>query len=214
MWLFLKGLLVGLTVAAPVGPIALLCMRRSIAEGRLSGLVTGLGAATADALCGIVAALGITAVSAFVIEQREWLQLFGGLFMVVFGVLFIRAKPPVAAEATGAVAPADRIKLSTAYFSTVVLTLSNPMTILGFAGVFAGAGFATDTGSPWAAVVIVTGVFLGSAAWWIFLSAAASHFGRYLQTGGMRVVNVVSGALILAFGLWQLVAAARHAWPA
>ncbi len=209
LWLFLKGIVVGFCVAAPVGPIALLCVRRSVTEGRVSGLVTGLGAATADLACGVVAALGISAVSAFMVEQREWLQLLGGLFMVGFGIMFIRAKPPAAREAGAAPV---HVSLPTAYFTTLALTLSNPMTIIGFAGAFAGAGFATDTATPLTATLIVAGVFLGSTAWWVILSTSASYFGRYLQAGGMRVVNVTSGAVILVFGLWQLVAAARHAW--
>lgn len=210
MWLFLKGLIVGFSVAAPVGPIALLCIRRSVTEGRSSGLATGLGAATADALCGIVAALFITAVSAFVVEQREWLHLLGGVFMVVFGVVFMRTPPLDTSKVSELDVPADQVKLSKAYFSTVGLTLINPMTALGFTVAFMGAGFATDTGAPLAATLIVSGVFLGSAAWWIFLSTAATFFTSYLQKGGMRVINIASGGAILAYGLWQLAEVGLH----
>src|SRR6185369_560193 len=131
----LKGLVIGFSIAAPVGPIGLLCIRRSLTNGRVAGFVSGLGAATADALYGVVAALGLTAITSALLAHQSWLQLGGGGFLVYLGVTTLRAAPPAAAPR--ATAPTN---LRSAYFSVLVLTLTNPMTILSFLGIFAGLG--------------------------------------------------------------------------
>ena len=201
----LKGLVIGFSIAAPVGPIGLLCIRRSLANGRLVGFVSGLGAATADTLYGVVAALGLTAVTQVLIEHRVWLQLGGGVFLLCLGVTTLRSRPPVE-EAKAARAA----NLSTAFGSTLALTLMNPMTILSFVGIFAALGVNGGSGGAAAAGLLVTGVFVGSATWWLVLSAAASRLGRGLQGGGLRALNVASGAVIAAFGVWQLIALVRN----
>jgi threonine/homoserine/homoserine lactone efflux protein len=200
---FLKGLIIGFSVAAPVGPIGLLCIRRSLSAGRLVGFVSGLGAATADALCGIVAALGLTAVTNILLQQQHWLRLGGGVFLLCLGVATLRAAPP-ATDARAGVAK----NLWGDYASTLVLTLMNPVTIIAFVGIFAGLGIGATAGGVWPACVLVAGVFLGSTLWWLILSTAASWLGARLQSGGLRIVNVVSGAIIAAFGAWQLLALA------
>jgi threonine/homoserine/homoserine lactone efflux protein len=131
---FIKGLVIGFSIAAPVGPIGLLCIRRSLADGTRAGLVTGLGAATADALYGCIAGFGLTAVSGFMVRQRVWLGLFGGAFLCYLGYRTMASK--VADQ------PAENraVRMLPAYGSTLVLTLSNPLTILSFAAVFAGLG--------------------------------------------------------------------------
>src|SRR5215470_8265867 len=130
----LKGILIGFAIAAPVGPIGVLCIRRSLAEGQRMGLVTGLGAATADAGYGCVAGFGLTAVSGFMVGQKLWLGLLGGLFLLYLGARTFFSKPVDQA------APVAGKGLSSAYLSTFLLTLTNPMTILSFAAVFAGFG--------------------------------------------------------------------------
>jgi threonine/homoserine/homoserine lactone efflux protein len=196
---FLKGLLVGFSIAAPVGPIGLLCIRRALSAGRMAGFVSGLGAATADALYGVVATLGLTAVTNLLIEQQHWLRLGGGVFLLYLGVATLRAAPP-AGEAR-----ARRAENGwAAYASTFVLTLTNPMTIISFVGIFAGIGVGASTSGAGAAGLLVVGVFLGSAAWWLILSTTAGWLGARLQSGGLRIVNIVSGAVIAAFGAWQL----------
>lgn len=195
----LKGLVIGFSIAAPVGPIGLLCIRRSLTDGRAAGFVSGLGAATADALYGLIAALGVTAVMNALVEQRAWLQLGGGAFLLYLGVATLRAKPAGTAVRTSA-AP----NLRAAYFSILALTLTNPMTILSFIGIFAGLGIGASAGGARPACDLVFGVFLGSAAWWLLLSTAAGWLGRRLQHGGLRALHLASGLTIAAFGLWQL----------
>lgn len=196
-----KGLVIGFSIAAPVGPIGLLCIRRALADGRWAGFASGLGAATADALYGVVAAMGLGALTTLLLEYQRWLQLGGGLFLVYLGVSTLRGGPQQAA-----VGAKHSPNLASAYLSTLILTLANPMTILAFLGIFAGLGGSAGTGSAgW----LVAGVFLGSAAWWLLLSATAGWMGAKLQRGGLRWINLASGALIAGFGVWQLVGLLR-----
>jgi len=201
---FLKGLAIGFSIAAPVGPIGLLCIRRSLADGLFIGLVTGLGAATADAAYGCVAGFGLTAVSGFLVGQKFWLGLVGGLFLCWLGIHSFLAKP--AEQGSDSTIPATA---GPAYLSTFGLTLTNPMTILSFAAVFAGFGLgaATDYG---AATLLVAGVFIGSAAWWLLLSGATSLLRGRVNARWMQAVNRASGAILFAFGLYALYTVARR----
>jgi threonine/homoserine/homoserine lactone efflux protein len=202
-----KGAVIGFSLAAPVGPIGLLCIRRSLAEGRVVGLVTGLGAATADASYGAIAAFGLTAVSAFLVSQKMWLGLFGGVFLCYLGVRVFTAAPASTAAKT-----AHGGGLAGAYASTFVLTLTNPMTILSFIPVFAGLGLGLAPDAA-AAASVVAGVFLGSALWWLLLSnGVALLFRHRVDETWMRSVNRVSGAMIFAFGLYALASALGVSW--
>jgi threonine/homoserine/homoserine lactone efflux protein len=194
--LFLEGVIIGFAIAAPVGPIGVLCIRRTLAEGRISGLVSGLGAATADAVYSSVAALGLAFVTEFLIGQVAWLRLLGGAFLAFLGVRTFLAHP---AERP---APAARSGLAGAYATTFFLTLTNPTTILSFAAIFAGLGVAEDAnGDALSAMLLIFGVFFGSAVWWFALSAATSLFRARLSVRGLRWVNRISGAAIAAFGV-------------
>jgi threonine/homoserine/homoserine lactone efflux protein len=190
----LKGLAVGFFIAAPVGPIGALCIRRTLAEGRAAGLASGLGAATADLVYGSVAAFGLTAVSRFLVGQQVWLGLVGGAFLLYLGVRTCAARP--SADALGSSAPG----LLKAYGSTFALTLSNPVTILAFAAIFAGPGIAVGQDQR-SAALLVAGVFSGSAAWWVLLSTGAGASRAWFQGARMRWVNWVSGGVIIAFGM-------------
>ncbi|MGV3754353.1 MAG: LysE family translocator [Verrucomicrobiota bacterium] len=197
MSFLLQGLLIGFSIAAPVGPIGVLCIRRSLADGPRAGLVVGMGAATADAAYGCVAGFGLTAISSFLVGQQFWLGLIGGLFLCWLGVRTFMSPPATdAAKAQG-----DR--LAAIYFSTLLLTLTNPATILSFVAVFAGMGLgaAPDYG---AASVMVLGVFLGSACWWLILSNGVSLFRSRVTPAWMRGINRLSGGLLIAFGLYAL----------
>jgi threonine/homoserine/homoserine lactone efflux protein len=193
----LKGVIIGFSIAAPVGPIGVLCIRRSLAEGRQIGLATGLGAATADAAYGAVAGFGLTAVSSFLVGHRSWLGLFGGLFLCYLGIRTFISKPATqAAEAHGK-------GLLSAYISTLFLTLANPMTILSFVAVFAGIGFGVAP-EYLTAVMLVAGVFIGSAIWWLLLSSGVALIRSRVGPGWMQAVNRMSGCVIFAFGIYSL----------
>jgi threonine/homoserine/homoserine lactone efflux protein len=199
----LKGLIIGFSIAAPVGPIGVLCIRRTLAEGRLSGLVSGLGAATADAFYGCIAGFGLTFISSFLVSQQTWLRLVGGIFLCYLGIRTFLAQPAVqAAYERGNSLPG-------AYASTLFLTLTNPMTILSFAAIFAGLGLASAPGSYASAAVLVLGVFSGSALWWLLLSGGVSLLRGRFTPGSLRWVNRVSGIIIAGFGLLALVSLVR-----
>jgi threonine/homoserine/homoserine lactone efflux protein len=199
----LKGLLLGFSIAAPVGPIGILCIRRTLAEGRTSGLFSGLGAATADAVYGCVAAFGLTLISNLILGLRLWLNLAGGAFLCCLGVRTFLTRP--AEEA----APAGDSGLLRAYLSTFVLTLTNPMTILSFAATFAGLGLAGASGGYAASAALVLGVFIGSALWWLLLSGGVSLFRARFDARALRWLNLISGLVLLGFGLWTLLSLLR-----
>jgi threonine/homoserine/homoserine lactone efflux protein len=194
---FLKGLAIGFSIAAPVGPIGVLCIRRSLADGVLRGLASGLGAATADAAYGCVAAFGLTAVSGFLIRQQLALSLIGGVFLCYLGVRTFIAPPTADSGSQGSKG------LLPAYGSTALLTLANPATILSFAAVFAGLGLGR-AGDYASAGRMVLGVFLGSALWWTILSGGVGMLRPRVGDGWMRAINRVSGAILFAFGLYAL----------
>lgn len=194
----LKGFILGLSIAAPVGQIGVLCIRRTLAYGRSVGFVSGLGAATADAVYGCVAAFGLTAISAFLVSQQAWMRLLGGLFLIYLGVRIFLEHPAESA------APADRRGFASAYFSTFFLTLANPTTILSFAAIFVGLGVVASTGEYLTALALVCGVFIGSATWWFFLSGAISLFRRRLDTGWLVWVNRISGTILAVLGVASL----------
>jgi threonine/homoserine/homoserine lactone efflux protein len=193
--LLLRGLILGFAIAAPVGPIGLLCIQRTLNQGRMVGLASGLGAATADAFYGTVAAFGLTIVSGFLIEQQFWLALVGGLFLCYLGVTTLLASPATQA------AQSEAKGVGGAYISTLVLTITNPMTILSFVAIFAGAGLATLGGDALSAATIVLGVFLGSAAWWLLLSGGVSLLRSHINANVLLWVNRVAGAILVLFGV-------------
>lgn len=199
---FLRGLVIGFSIAAPVGPIGLLCIRRTLALGRAVGLVSGLGAATADAAYGAVAGFGLTALSGFLVQWQTPMRLIGGVFLCYLGVRTFLAHPASRS------AERESRGLVGAYLSTLGLTLTNPSTILSFVAIFAGLGLGTSgaaAGGDYAgASVLVGGVFLGSAAWWLILSGMTGAVRGRFSPAGMRWVNRLSGAILTGFGLTAL----------
>ena len=194
----LRGIIIGFSIAAPVGPIGVLCIRRTLTEGRAAGLVSGLGAATADAIYGCIAGFGLTFISSLLIGQQMWVRLIGGLFLCYLGVKTLLAKPseqPASVESKG---------LAGAYGSTFFLTLTNPMTILSFTAVFAGLGVGSASGDYGSAAILVLGVFIGSSLWWLFLNGMAGAFRTRFDTRALRWVNGISGVIITVFGLAAL----------
>jgi len=199
--MFFKGLLIGFAIAVPVGPIGFLCLRRTLVYGRVTGFVSGLGAATADALYGLIAAFGLTAISSFLMRMESWLQFFGGLFLVALGLKTALAKPP-AKDATEA-PPTPSRSWQAAYLSTFALTLTSPATVLAFVAIFAGVGLGVSATTPLHALELVAGVFTGSATWWLLLSLGAGALRDRLHAQTLHYLHVISGLCIVALGLWQ-----------
>jgi threonine/homoserine/homoserine lactone efflux protein len=189
--IFLKGLVVGFLVAVPVGPVGLLCIHRTLSEGKLHGLVSGLGAATADAIYGLIAALGLTFISNFLIEERLLLRLFGGIFLCYLGIRIFLSKP---AETSSANIPSHIGN----YGSTFLLALTSPVTILVFAAVFAGLGAIT---SGFSIGLSVAGVFIGSALWWFMLCGIAGILHGKIGYDKLTKLNKISGIIITVFGV-------------
>lgn len=199
-----RGLLLGFAIAAPVGPIGVLCIRRSLVDGWLTGFLTGMGAATADGFYGGVAAFGLTAISGVLVAEQGIIRVVGGLLFGYLGARALLAKPASEAAAVTLARVAGRGLLG-AYASTVGLTLTNPATILSFAAVFAGLGFVGTAGDNLAAPSLLTlGVFLGSACWWLLLSGGVSLLRARLAPSALRWVNRLSGVLLLGFGVLAL----------
>jgi threonine/homoserine/homoserine lactone efflux protein len=195
----LRGWLIGFAIAAPVGPIGVLCIRRTVADGRLIGFLSGIGAATADSVYGAIAAFGLTALQDVLLRQQAWLRVVGGLFLIYLGLrTFFAAPSPRAAQAP------SRGGLLGAYLSTLGLTLTNPATILAFLVIFAGFRLGETTNNYLGAVSIVAGVFLGSASWWLLLSGLVGLLRERFTTARLTWVNRLAGVVIFAFGVAAL----------
>lgn len=188
----LKGILLGFCIAAPVGPIGILCIRKTLNYGRLSGFFSGLGAAVADTLYGIISAFGLTLISDFLVTGRFWLHIIGGFFLLFLGAKTFLSKPLETAR------PVSHKTLFGDFISTFFLTLANPLTILSFVAVFAGLGLA---GHQESAPLLVAGVFLGSTLWWLILSEGITLFRKKISQKVMIWVNRIAGLIIMAFGI-------------
>ncbi len=195
--LILRSFVLGFTIAAAVGPISLLVIRRTLAEGRVVGLASGLGVATADATYGAVAAFGLGAITQALVEGRQLLGLIGGLFLLWLAWRTIRAEPHDPAT----VRP-RRGGLAGAYLSILGLTLTNPMTILSFGALFAGLGVTSS--DPGAAALVTLGVLLGSSAWWVVLSSVVSALRTRVTPAWVRRINIASGVAIGAFAVLSI----------
>jgi len=193
-----KGGLAGFVIAAPVGPVGVLCVHRTLALGRMSGLVAGLGAALADAAYGCVAAFGLSLIANWLQAHEILFRLVGGIFLVAMALRMLLAKP--AAPLAKPDLPRD--DLVHGFLSTFLLTATNPITIVAFLGIFAFLGIGAvgvDGDMAW---WLVLGVFAGSSIWWLSLAALAGRFRQQLSNGGLAVVNRLSGLLLLGFGLY------------
>ena len=197
--IFLKGLILGFVIAAPVGPIGVLCARRTLTHGRRAGFFSGMGAATADAIYGFIAAFGLTLVSNFLSGHQFWLRLVGGTMLCLMGTKTLISAP----EENSELPPSVR-KYAGMYTSTFLLTLTNPMTIFSFAAVFAGFGLAGTKGSVTSAGILVLGVFLGSAIWWLLLVAVFSIFKKRFEHHELQWVNRIAGLIIAGSGILAL----------
>lgn len=208
--LFIKAFVIGFSIAAPVGPIGLLCVQRSLKRGFRSGLATGLGAASADTLYGLLGAIGITGVALSAPSLAIFLKVVGGAFLVwlAWGIARDALNPKHAAKAVAST------ELTRDFLTAFGLTLSNPMTILAFIAIFA----ALDplSGEPQAGEAMwfgtcsmLAGVFLGSAAWWLCLSGLTAALRKKMSVSFMRVISAMSAVAIGTFGFAQVVIGLR-----
>jgi threonine/homoserine/homoserine lactone efflux protein len=200
--LAIRGLVIGFTIAAAVGPISLLTIRRTLAHGRLYGFVSGLGVASADATYAGIAAFGLTAVTGTLVSGRVALGIVGGLIIAALGVRTMRSEPGEVAH------DAARPGLAAAFASIYALTMTNPMTIVSFAAVFAGIGLVA--GSSFAdAAVLTLAVWAGSGLWWVVLTSIVSWARERVSTRALLWVNRISGAALIAFGALAIAVALR-----
>ncbi len=200
--LLAQGIALGFVIAAAVGPISLLVIRRTLAEGRVVGLASGLGVATADAIYGAIAAFGLSAITDVLVDGRRLLGLIGGTFLLWLAWRTARTEPGSAATVTE-----RRGGLIGAYLSILGLTLTNPMTILSFGALFAGLGVSGD--DTLESGLITVGVFIGSGAWWVALTTAVAALRSRLTTRWLRAINVVSGVVIGGFAILAIGLAVR-----
>ena len=215
--LLLKGIGIGFAVAAPVGPIGMLCVRRTLADGKLAGFVSGLGAASADALYGLAAAIALTYLKEWLFREiedyKDWISVAGGIFLLCLGYIELRSKP-----IDPAAGPPTTLGLIGHFFTTMVWTLANPITILTFLAFFTGLDVAGPSGQIGSSArgfagitALVLGVGLGSTLWWLVLTQGVGMFRHHFFGGGQttRWPNFISGSLIIAFGLYALTAVFR-----
>jgi threonine/homoserine/homoserine lactone efflux protein len=197
--IFLKGLIIGILVNAPLGPIGWLCVQRTLSKGKLYGLVSGFGAATADAIYSFIPAFGLTLLSSFLVEHQAWFRPIGGIFLCGLGVkaFFSRSEKTPVAEI--------KISYFGAYISTLFLTLVNPLLILVFTAIFAGLSIVNSSADYSASTILVLGIFIGSGLWWLVLSSITATFREKLSSGIVLWMKKISGLAIVAFGILVLV---------
>ncbi len=192
------GFLIGLSIAAPVGPVGLLCIRRTLARGRTSGFVSGLGASTAHAVYAGVAAFGLTFLSSELVRHQGWTRVAGGAFLVCLGGKIFLSHPEEPAPASGGA------NLAAAFGSMFLLAMTSPVTVLYIGALFAGAGAAASRADNLSAALFVLGVFSGSSLWWFVLCGGVAAFRRRFSPGWVRWINRTSGLLITGFGFLSM----------
>jgi threonine/homoserine/homoserine lactone efflux protein len=197
--LFIKGVVLGFSIAAPVGPIGILCIRRTLQYGRFAGFFSGLGAATADTIYACIAAFGLTFISNFLVAWQFWLHLVGGMFLLYLGWKTFCVK---AGERTKEIA---HTSLLGDFVSTFFLTLTNPLTILSFLAIFAALGISSSENSYLEAFALILGVFFGSGVWWLILCEGVTLFRKKVSEKVMRWINRCAGMTIIGFGIAVLI---------
>jgi putative LysE/RhtB family amino acid efflux pump len=201
--LLTRTFIIGLVVAAPVGAMGVLCIQRTLAHGWRAGIATGAGIASADAMYAALAAFGVTAISQWMVSYQAQLKIIGGIALLWLGWRALRTPP--ADQAAQAI---DSPRLLPLYTSAVGLTLTNPLTIMAFAAIFASAGLVTQAGAGSAAIVTL-GVACGSLAWWLALTTGVTAVRHAVSPRVMLIVNRISGAVIIAFGVIAIVSGAQ-----
>jgi len=192
---FIKGAIIGFSIAAPVGPIGIKCIRKTLQFGRWSGFCSGLGAAFADTVYGIIAAFGVSLISDFLLSQQLWLRLGGGVFLILLGAKIFFSKPVEKDEHV------THITLLKDFVSTFFLTMTNPMTLLAYLAVFAGIGVGSSHDNYFDPGWLVLGVLVGSSSWWLLLSEGVTLFRKKVSRRVMIGINHTAGIMIASFGV-------------
>jgi len=205
--LFLKAIGIGFSIAAPVGPVAMLCIQRSLKAGWLPGFFTGIGAAVADTFYAAVAVFGLAAALTALFDKSAWIQPVCGIIMIVIGTHIFREKPSETSRQKRAM---KAYHLAGNWFSAFVITLFNPATILAFMAVFGGLKIADGVGNPIEGFTTVIGVFVGAAVWWTGLTTVATIFHRQIQPKTILIINRMMGLVVFGFGVFATVDWAMH----
>ena len=196
--LVLTGSLIGLTIAMPMGPIGLMCLRYTLVHGPTYGMISGMGVALADAICGTLAGIGVAAISNFIAANHVWLQLMGSFFLICLGINSIFFKREKNCAQT------MRVSHLRIFIMMFFLTLSNPMTIISFTGMYAVMGVSSfDTYIE--TFFLSLGIFIGSLTWWFILNICSHYFNLKQNFLSQNVINKISGSLIFIFGIFGMI---------
>jgi threonine/homoserine/homoserine lactone efflux protein len=201
--LVIKGLIAGLAIAVPVGPVNVLVASRTLGKGRASGLLTGLGAASADGLYGAVAGFSITLVIDFLMRELLWIRLVGGILLIAIGCIYFR-KPPQSLKSSE-----DNGGAHSDYISTLLLTLTNPTTVLSFIAVLTAEGMGGQR-AGWLTLLLVGGIFCGSMLWWVILVTLVNWLRDRFDEHAIRWMNRIAGLAIGSFGLFTFFLGLTH----
>ncbi|NVJ65791.1 MAG: LysE family transporter [Gammaproteobacteria bacterium] len=204
--MLLKGFLLGLAISAPIGVIGLWCIERSINYGFRYGFATGFGAVVADMLFAVLAAIGFSQIIEPLIKDNPWPAMIGAAFIIYMGIQTLRKASP-----NNAIQLSQNPSITKSFLSSFVLIMTHPAAILIFLGVFTGLGIELNEQTPWLTVgQLLIGMLLGGVSWWLFLSGLASYLGKKMTPTLMRKFNIVSGSMVMLFGLWLGVSAWFH----
>jgi threonine/homoserine/homoserine lactone efflux protein len=194
----LKGLAIGFSLAAPVGPVGILCIRRTLAHGSKRGIIIGLSAASADMTYGLIAAFGVTLISNFISQEQHWIRLIGGISLLVLGYRTFISHP------ASDLITSTKNGHTRMFVSTYLLTLTNPMTLFAFAAIFVGIGLDKTMGFHGYSFFLVAGIFLGSLSWFSLLTSLVYFFREIITTDGLVIINKIAGSLLVLFGIIAL----------
>jgi threonine/homoserine/homoserine lactone efflux protein len=203
----LKGLLVGIVIAVPVGPVGILCIRRTILDGRLAGLFSGLGAASADSMFGIIAGFGLTVISDWLLDYADFLRIGAAAFLLYVGITSLMSDPTAKTRTAR-----DPEGLFGDFASTFALTITNPVTILSFLAIFGAIGFTGEEATLTHAAILVAGVWCGSFLWWIGLIAGTGLLRMTFQRQHLVWINRGSGGILVAAGVLLLGSLVLEHW--
>jgi threonine/homoserine/homoserine lactone efflux protein len=197
--LFIQGIIIGLTLAVPVGPISLLCIQRTIADGRLHGIISGLGVATADSFYAAITVLGLTVISGLIIAQHYLFRLLAGIILILIGIRVFMSVP------TGVSAKSEHETYLKDYLSMVAIAIANPLTLVFFVVILPGFGVGIQGTTFLPAAEFVAGVFFGSMIWWVILCGSVGSVRSRISVKNLGLINRISGLLISCFGAGMLI---------